>query len=293
MKGAVFAVAFMYATMAAAEWKVVSSKDEMRDISYVSYINTADLVRGEGVPIFMAVVDKGDGKPGAMFHAQSGRIPNCREEKTRYCNLELRFNNGDINEVQFFQDDDGSLTPTQLVSFVGTLTFADVLYIELPMANGLKAQYRFNTATLPAVVARSPKITLLGYDLGMNYRGKEPSLPKQVQPDGRNCYKGTNQKVLDGASYSEVTLCFYKGIFYSAILRPGNKAAYAEGEKYLTNIFGQEDTNSLLRKWPASSGKVVETNTRSAIHLVVNSGDLNAPFIISDDIFIPLVRTSN
>lgn len=274
---------------ASAGWERVVAKDEMRGKSIVSYTQTVPAITGSTARLQVSVLENANGNPGVIFNVV-GAMPQRCDDGTKLCDVPVKFDKGSV-EKELFVIDGSSLTPTHNLAFLAAMIAAKTLFIEVSLADGGRVQYKLDTAGLDLGVEKKPELSLMGFELG----GQSATLPdgmKKYSEQGADiCYSSENVSGVFGqGSVKSVSLCFYEGVLYLASIVPGSKAAYTEGVKFLDAKFGPYDKSDVYPRWPRDSGKVIDTNTRSATFLSIGKVDYNTSFMISDDVvsrFVP------
>lgn len=276
--------------VASAEWAKTAVEDEMRSSSTLMYSQEVEPIRGQGPKLALRVFDKDDGAPTAMLSVGSGRVDGCPEPDLHSCDLQMRFDEGEVKEISFASQDGKNLIPTRVGAFAGAILSSKIFYIEIPV-NGSTAQYRYELAGINVKYAPGPNISVMGFELGSAYPGRKPNLEVSRSEGEHICYSGDNVKnAFAGATASKATLCFYKDVFYRALIVPGVKASYKAGYKYLVDRFGKPDPDGIYPSWPNDSDKLIQRSVREAAYFAVEKNRYDYPFIITDeawDLVIP------
>lgn len=268
---------------ASAGWTKTILKDEMRATNTVMYTQEVLPIRGQGPKLILRVFDKNDGAPTAMLDIDSGRADGCPEPALQTCDLQARFDDGEVQGLSFATKDGKSLIPANLGAFSGAVLNATALYIEIPIG-GSFAQYRYDLAGIDVKYTPGPSVSLMGFDLGVAYPEKRPDLKVSRNTGDHVCYTGENVKgVFAGVTVSKASLCFYKNIFYQALVTPGSKNSYIEGYKYFVGRFGKPDPDGIYPTWPADSDKLIKRSVREASYFAVEKNRYDYPFIITDE----------
>ncbi|WP_434606775.1 hypothetical protein J3P80_08895 [Pseudomonas sp. D2-30] len=280
----------MIASLAHAEWMKSEIKDEMRGTSTIVFSQTSSPLAGDGPSVTLMVLDDKDGKPGVVFNLNSGRTEGCPAADNSFCNVNVKFDEGKITEELFATTDGKQLIPSQVVAFAGSVSIAKKLFIEVELQGVGTRQYKFIVGDLDIPVDRTPSVKLLGYELGRKY-SDVPSPLKKVKANGLDvCYEGEGLTGLFSAEpVNKATLCFFNGVFYSAVIIPGTKASYVSGEKYLTKIFGKPDPEALYPSWPNKGDNLLNKNTKRAAYFTFSPNSYYDPLVITDEIVSPLV----
>ncbi|KPA87080.1 hypothetical protein PF66_06425 [Pseudomonas asplenii] len=266
-----------------ADWAKTPLRDEMRAIESLMYSQESSPILGQGPKLTLSVFDKNDGFPAVMLSIETGVVDGCPEQGLQTCDLQARFDNGEVRGLSFATRDGKRLTPTNSGAFSGAVIASKILYIELPIGGSI-AQYRYELRGLEAKYIAEPSISFMGFELGGSYPEQKPNMEASGGEDGHTCYSGKNiQNVFSGVSVSKVTLCFYNDVFYQAFIVPGSKQAYAVGFSYLSKKFGKVDPDGVYPSWPADTGKLIRKNVRSASYLSVGKNKYDDAFIITDE----------
>lgn len=271
--------------MASASWLKTDLQDEMRGTSTVMYSQEVAPIRGEGPKLILRVFDNGDGAPGAMLELESGIADGCPspEEGRQTCDLQVRFERGSVQAVSFASKEGKSFMPTSMGAFSGAVMNAKFLYVEIPI-DKTNVQYRYDLTGIDAKYTPSPTIALMGFEIGSSYIGQRPNLQISRQDGDEVCYAGKNLAgVFKGVVVEKATLCFYKDVFYEALIVPGSKASYAAGYKLMTEKFGKADPDGIYPSWPDDKDKLINRNVREASFFSLGSIRYDYPFIITDE----------
>lgn len=281
MKLMVFCAALVFAANASAEWSKDIIEDKMRGTSRAVFMTEAKPIEGSGPSVELRMIDESDGRPGIVFTAKDAAFEKCPS----FCDVEFRFDDGKVKRSGFVSNDGRFTIPSETGSFAGAIKLSKELFIELGIAGGTKRQYRFDVSGLPIEVSASPEVNILGYFLGRRYSEAEIKLTKDRETDGVTCYLGGDQeKPFGKQAVSKVSLCFSGGYFRTALITPGNKAAYSEGASFLTKTFGSMDKESIMPRWPKHEWKVIEKETKTATYFSSSKNDYKSLFIISDGV---------
>lgn len=272
-----------------AEWVSSEIKDEMRSSSVKVHTINSKPINGSGPSLTLRVIDKGDGDPGAMLDLARARVDDCPERGEKTCDLELKFGDGSVKKIMFATDDGQKFIPTEMGAFFGAVFHGEKLFVEMHV-DGYPYQYHFTLDPLPVQYTPGPEIEVAGFKIGSKYEKDRPDLDRVKSDAGDECFSGKNVKnVIDGATFESVSMCFYKGAFYQAIITPGTKAAYQSGYKKMVKAFGKPDPDGIYPSWPDDKDLMISRNPRSAAYFTVGKGNYNHPFIISDESWTLLV----
>lgn len=279
-------------TICQAGWVSSEIKDEMRSSSTQMYTQEASPINGSGPKLTVRVFDKGDGAPSAMLDLSRARVEGCPERGETTCELEVRFGDGTVKKVLFSTEDGKQFIPTEMGAFFGALYHGDKLFVEMHV-DGYPYQYRFTLDRLPTKYDQHPDIEILGFKLGSKYEAERPTLEASKVDGDKECFWGENtQDVFKGTKVEKVSICFYKGVFYQAIITPGNQAAYQAGYSLVVKAFGKPDPDGVYPRWPDDKDLRINRNIRSAAYMAIKKGDYKAPFLITDDSWDLLVPAS-
>lgn len=266
-----------------AAWVHSEIKDEMRSSSIQMYTQEASPLNGSGPKLTIRVFDKGDGAPSAMLDLSGARVDGCPERGETTCELEVRFGDGGVKKALFSTEDGKQFIPTEMGAFFGAVYHGDKLFVEMHV-DGYPYQYRYTLDSLPTKYDQNPQIEILGFKIGSKYEKERPALENNKVNGDTECFWGENtQDVFKGANVGKVSMCFYKGVFYQAIVTPGNKAAYQAGYNQMMKAFGKPDPDGVYPSWPDDKDLRINRNIRSAAYMTPTKGDYKAPFLISDD----------
>jgi len=286
-----FIVGMIFSSTAFAGWESHDIKDDLRGITSVHHVIKSGPVDGSEPIIEVRVISESKKPAGIIIASHSDRFASCADGR---CKIPVRFDEGDVHDISFAQAENGSLIPEESGVFAGALSSATELRAEIKFKDGSTHQYKVDVSGLDVDLPEPPELMILGYTLGSSYAGSEPNMPKSVADGDRSCYKPEGvTKAFGTQPVNQAVLCFYRGIFYSALIVPGSKSAYAEGIKFLNAALGKPDSDSVYPTWPASSGKRISYASRSAFYL--STGDTKkyeSPFIITDDSVGLLVKTT-
>lgn len=275
---------------AQAEWQKSEIKDEMRGKITSVFSLTSSPISGSGPDITLMVLDKNDGLPGVVFSVKDARTEGCPTAGDSYCSVNIRFDDGKVLAENFSTAQGSHLVPSEVVAFAGTITKASNLFLEVNLKQYGLIQYKFSVKGLDVLIDRSPKVKVLGLELGEAYPNLDIPLAKSKVNGVDICYTGKNVEGVFGPGKAEqVHMCFYDGVFYSAIVTPGSKPAYVAGVKYLNSVFGKPDPDSIYPSWPNTGDKVIKRSTKSASYLTFEKNRYGDPFILSDEVISPLV----
>lgn len=275
---------------AQAEWQKSEIKDEMRGKTTSVFSLTSSPISGSGPDITLMVLDKNDGLPGVVFSVKDGRTEGCPTAGDSYCSVNVRFDDGKVLAENFSTAQGTHLVPSEVVAFAGTITKASNLFLEVDLKQYGLLQYKFSVKGLDVLIDRSPKVKVLGLELGEAYPNLDIPLAKSKVNGVDICYTGKNVEGVFGPGKAEqVHMCFYDGVFYSAIVTPGSKPTYVAGVKYLNSVFGKPDPDSIYPSWPNTGDKVIKRSTKSASYLTFEKNRYGDPFILSDEVISPLV----
>lgn len=271
--------------VAKAEWVKTDVRDEMRGTNTTLYSQEVPPIDGLGPNLTLRVFDKNDGAPGVMLNLSKGAAEGCPvpEPGRQTCDLQARFDEGEVQGISFATKDGKSLMPTGLGAFSGAVLNAKVFYIELPI-DGTRMQYRYDLSGLNVKYNPGPEISILGFVIGNAYSAEKPGLKISRGAGNHVCYSGENLSgAFQGSVVSKATLCFYKDVFYQAIVVPGTKASYASGYKYLTSKFGKPDPEGIYPSWPDDGDKLISRSVREASYFALQKNRYDYPFIITDE----------
>jgi len=275
---------------AKADWMKSEVKDEMRGRSITVISQTASPNYGAGPKATLTVLDKNDGKPGVVLTLESGRTKGCPGTGGSYCKVNIKFDDGMVSEELFATDDGKRLFPSKVVAFVGTITKSKNLFVEVTLEEYGTLQYKFPVLGLDVSLDRGPVLKILDYKVGEKYAEVGHPLVKSKTEGLDICYVGNDVEGVFGAGrVKTATLCFYDGVFYSAIIIPGTKLAFNSGVKYLNSVFGKPDPDAVYPSWPNDGDKLLKASTKSVAYLTFGKNTYGDPFIISDEIISPLV----
>ncbi|NNA99209.1 hypothetical protein [Pseudomonas gessardii] len=287
---AAFVIAPWLASTAQAEWQKSEIKDEMRGKSTSVFSLTSSPISGSGPDVTLMVLDKNDGQPGVVFSVKDGRTEGCPTADSSYCNVNVKFDDGKVLAENFSTAEGTHLVPSEVVAFAGTITKARNLFLEVDLKQYGLLQYKFSVKGLDIFIDRSPKVKVLGFELGEAYPNLDIPLTKSKVNGMDVCYAGENIEGVFGPGKAEkVHMCFYDNVFYSAIVTPGTKPTYVAGVKYLNSVFGKPDPDSIYPSWPNTGDKVIRRSTKRASYLTFEKNKYGLPFIISDEVISPLV----
>lgn len=277
------------ASSAQAEWHKSEIKDEMRGKVTTVLSQTVSPISGVGPDLALTVLDHRDGKPGVLLRIEEGAVDGCPTTDNSHCEVSIKFDDGDVSKDSFATDDGQSLIPLRMVAFVGTAINAKVLFVEIKIKSFGVRQYKFAVGGLDVSVDRSPALKIFGYELGKSY--PDHSLPLKVKrSEGSHvCYEGEGVEGVFGKEKTQqVTMCFYRGVFYSALVTPGSKQSYKEGVKLISAAFGKQEHDSTYPQWPDDGDSVLTKSTKRAAYFSFEKNKYDDPFIISDDVISPL-----
>ena len=278
------------ASSAHAEWQKSEIKDEMRGKTTSVFSVTSSPIAGSGPDVTLMVLDKNDGLPGVVLVVKEGRTEGCPEADGSYCSVNVKFDDGKVREESFSTAEGTHLVPSEVVAFAGTLTKASNLFLEVNLKHYGLLQYKFSVKGLDVLVDRSPKIKVLGFELGEAYPNLDIPLIRSKVSGSDICYAGENvEGVFGPGKAKKVHMCFYDNVFYSAIITPGTKPTYVTGVKYLNSVFGKPDPDSTYPTWPNNGDKVISRSTKRASYLTFGKNRYEDPFIIADEVISPLV----
>lgn len=287
---AALVIAPWLASSAQAEWQKSEIKDEMRGKTTSVFSLTSSPISGSGPDVTLMVLDKNDGLPGVVFLVKNGRAEGCPTADNSYCSVNVRFDDGKVIAENFSTAEGTHLIPSGVVAFAGTITKASNLFLEVDLKQYGLLQYKFSVKGLDVLIDRSPKVNVLGFELGEAYPNLDIPLAKSKVNGADVCYTGKNVEGVFGVGKVEqVHMCFYNSVFYSAIVTPGSKPTYVAGVKYLNSVFGKPAPDSIYPSWPNTGDKVIKRSTKSASYLTFEKGKYGLPFIISDEVISPLV----
>ncbi|WP_421547355.1 hypothetical protein [Pseudomonas sp. QD4] len=275
---------------AQAEWKKSEIKDEMRSETTTVFRQTEMPISGTGPEVTLMILDKDDGHPGVVLSLDKGKADGCPSLDSSFCKVSVKFDEGKVREENFSTDDGVHLVPTQVVSFAGTVTKAKRLFIEVDVKGYGPLQYKFQIEGLAVRIDRSPRIKIYGYELGESYPNLEISL-QQTKSEGLDvCYSGSDVAgVVGDVKVKKINICFYNGVFYTALIIPGTKSSYEAIVKYLKSEFGKPDPDRTYPSWPDDGDKVINRSTKRAAYVTFGKNRFGDFFVISDDIVDPLI----
>lgn len=158
-----------------------------------------------------------------------------------------------------------TLIPTESSSFAGSISLVNTFFVELPMAGGGRKQFKFEPDSPAFPRVYTPAFTMIGIALGGNLGDLPESFKSVGAADSVDCReaKDVSDEIQSG-KISSVRLCFFNGLFYMAFLESKNKAEHLSIAKYLSKQLGPKEPDSYMERWPADSGKVINTNTMNA-----------------------------
>ncbi|HDS1700950.1 hypothetical protein [Pseudomonas sp. BP7] len=265
-----------------AGWERSEINDEMRSTSTTMYRQGAVPIGGGGPTLNLIIFDKGDGAPSAMLGLAGASVEGCPKKDMATCDVPVRFDVGAVNEVPFGTRDSRNLVPELSVAFVGSILGSKVMYVELPVL-GIKHQYKYDLSELPVKYDPNPKISILGFELGKSYPVRDLDIPVTREVGDHVCYAGKSAKnALGDAPAAKVNLCFYRGVFYQAIVTPGSKGSYDAGFRYFNSKFGQPDRDGLMPSWPKTE-KVISKFVVTASYFELKKNDYTREFIVTDE----------
>jgi len=225
-----------------------------------------------------------------MLDLSGARVDGCPEQGEATCELEVRFGDGAVKKTLFSTEDGKRFIPTEMGAFFGAVYHGDKLFVEMHV-DGYPYQFRYTLDSLPIKYDQRPEIEILGFKIGSRYEKERPSLEKSKVNGDQECFWGENtQDVFRGTTVGNVSMCFYKGVFYQAIITPGNKSSYQAGYSLMMKAFGKPDPDGVYPHWPDDKDLRISRNIRTAAYMTSKKGDYQAPFLISDqswDLLVP------
>lgn len=288
-KAVVLSLALCVSDHAAAEWQESSVKDEMRGKTTAVFVQSVKPINGAGPTIRLTVLDSGDGRPGVVINVEGDVVDKCPAQDSAYCEANVKFDDGEIDDGSFASKDGTSLIPMKVVAFAGTIAASKTLYLELELKKNGRTQYKIDTAGLKVKIAETT-ITVHGFEMGKSYAGEKLGLREKKTAGDRSCYEVVDSgPVMGDSKAKDARLCFFKDVFYSASVTPGSKAAYESGKAYLSSVLGKPDPDGIYPSWPNNGDKVLDKATKSAFYMNIKKNDYASSFLITDDIVDPLV----
>lgn len=271
--------ASLCAISASAEWKSNQVQDPSLGASGLVYDTVGKPVGGAGSPVRL-LISGSEGKPRAVFSIEGGKFSGCGE---RLCDVSVRFDEGSAKEISAANPDATTMIPIEVSTFVGATAASKELYVNFAV-DGVATEYRFDISGLPVDIPATPEVSVLGYEFGRKYAESQISLSKYKESGRDACYEDGNGKPFGKQSVKRTSICFYEGFPYLAVIKTGSKAADAEGEKFLSSVFGGKSSGPVGVSWPRAEENILSYTTRRASFLPPGSRGEVSTYIITDEV---------
>lgn len=277
---------FFVASANAGAWRHQEVKDEMRGTVAKSAFLTTKALNDPSVSLTMHLVDKGDKAQGIVFNL-SGDSAACGDE---ICDVPVRFGAGSVASERMSVSKDGkTVIPNKSSAFAGSVSLSKELFIELPLVNGGRTQFKYEIDGPTFERVKNPSFSLMGISLGGSSSALSSEF-KRVESSSIDCREAKNvSNAIPGVVLSSARMCFYNDMLYLVFIDSNSKAESAAIAKYLTATFGEKDPESIFPSWPKDTGKVIDLYTAGAAFWPDSKNKAQGRYMVFDESISSLV----
>lgn len=258
-----------------ADWSTSVVKDEMRGTETEVTDTLVSPINGDGPKLYVSIVKPPESgqKISISFRLDAARQKiDCKDS----CNISMRFDDFKVIKQTFIRLDSGDfITPNAPLSLIRAMSLADIVYVEIPLADGSTQQYKMNTHTLNKSIGSNPQSKIFNLVIGADMS----TLPSSFTPygDGK-CYTANDVPLTEGFfKVSKVSACLVKGKIATVIFTVSDKKQKKSLYGYLTKAFGSRyEVLPGNYSWPDEKYRI-NYNT-------VRTGMIGDTFVVSDGI---------
>ena len=259
-----------------ADWSTSVVKDEMRGTETEVTDTTVHSINGNGPELYVSVLKtpKSSEKINISFKllGSSYNKIDCNRE----CTLPIRFDNFKVIDQRFIELESGFIMPDTPLSLIRGISLADVFYIEIPLTDGSRLQYKIDGNPLAKPIEPYPQIEIFNLKIGAD---KSTLPPFFTSANDADCFSATDIPVAEGYfKVKEVFVCLAKGKIASISFDVTDNKQRKALHIYLTKQFGSLDKEGARYQqlsWPNENGRIHYNTVRAfsiiQTHMIIDA----------------------